>query len=646
MSHESGQERLRFARFVFDRSTRELYLDGTRVPLQEQPSQILNALLHRPGEIVTREDLRERLWNTHTFVDFDHGLNTAVKKIRRALGDSAEVPSFIETLPRRGYRFIAPVELAGPTPQDATSVTAEAAHTPAALSPSRGLPRPTLWIAALVTVVFLAGLAWQVGSSPKTTTTDPGARVATQLAVIPFQIIGRAGDDGAYLGIGLADAITTRLARTRLIGVRPTSVVLPFSVSAGAPTKTAEALGVQHLLVGTIQPTEQTYRVSVQLVRADGIAVWGSTYDEPRSALLTLQDRLAEHVVAALRIELGADQAWLRDRNTASSAAYDRYLRGRSLLLNYTEANMRLAIRQFEEALVLDPNYARAHAGIATASAWFSVRYAHQAEETEWAKRASDEAVRALALDGSLAEAHLASASAAGTAFGGYDWKLLLTRTTDALALDPSLEFAYLARMRAFYHLGLFEAAAREGREAARLNPGLSVELERLEVALLLFGGQFVRAVERGQTLLQRTDAPAVRHYLGLALFYTGDADGGRAQLESISRHGNPDVRSQASLASIEAASGRQHEARVRLAQILRGPADHHVAYSVGAAFAQLGDADTSVEWLERAADSGFPCYPWFSRDPLLNPIRNHPRFVKLLARLETADAAARRLQP
>src|SRR5262245_11516891 len=177
MSHESGQERLRFARFVFDRSTRELYVDGTRVPLQEQPSQILNALLHRPGEIVTREDLRERIWNADTFVDFDHGLNTAVKKIRRALGDSAEVPSFIETLPRRGYRFIAPVELAGPTAQDATSVTAEATHTPAALPSSRGLPRPTLWIAALVAVALLAGLAWQVGSRPQTTTTDLGARV-------------------------------------------------------------------------------------------------------------------------------------------------------------------------------------------------------------------------------------------------------------------------------------------------------------------------------------------------------------------------------------------------------------------------------------------------------------------------------------
>ena len=186
--------------------------------------------------------------------------------------------------------------------------------------------------------------------------------------------------------------------------------------------------------------------MTVQLVRADGVAVWGSTYDEPRTALLTLQDRLAEHVVSALRIELAAaDRARLHVRYTNNPDAYDRYLRGRSLLLNYTEANMRSAIQQFEQALQLDQNYALAHAGIATASAWFSVRYAHQAEENQWAKRADEEATRALALDGSLAEAHLASASAAGTPFGGYDWKALLARTTDALALDPSLEMAHLA---------------------------------------------------------------------------------------------------------------------------------------------------------------------------------------------------------
>ena len=344
------------------------------------------------------------------------------------------------------------------------------------------------------------------------------------------------------------------------------------SESTADPAGLAAALGVEHLLVGTIQPADQTYRVTVQLVRADGVAVWGSTYDEPRTALLILQDRLAEHVVSALRIELAAsDRARLHVKSTNNPDAYDRYLRGRSLLLNYTEANMRLGDSSSSSRRSSSirttrwptPGSPRPAPGSASGSA-------HRAEEYQWAKRADEEARRALALDGSLAEAHLASASAAGTPFGGYNWTAVFTRTTDALALDPSLEFAHLARMRAYYHLGLFQAAAREGREAARLNPGNSVEFERLDVAVLLFGGEFARAVARarrcssaptrrqcGTTSVSRSTTPAMRT--------AGAPCSNRSSAGPL-----PIFRAQASLASIEAASGRRTEARARLAQILR----------------------------------------------------------------------------
>jgi tetratricopeptide (TPR) repeat protein len=223
------------------------------------------------------------------------------------------------------------------------------------------------------------------------------------------------------------------------------------------------------------------------------------------------------------------------------------------------------------------------------------------------------------------------------------DGTILVDRSTAALALDPTLEVAHLARMRAFYHLGLFDAAAFEGREAVRLNPTHSVELDRLEVALLLFRGQYQTAIERATALLKRTDAPAVRQYLGLARYYTGDADGARAMLASIVRGDRPDMRAQASLASIEAAQGRRQDAETRIASILRGSnSDHHVAYSVGAAFAQLNNATASVEWLERAAETGFPCSPWFERDNLLDPVRKDPRFIRLLARVQGVTQNAR----
>jgi tetratricopeptide (TPR) repeat protein len=368
-------------------------------------------------------------------------------------------------------------------------------------------------------------------------------------------------------------------------------------------------------------------------VRADGVAIWGRTFDEPRATLLQLQDQLAEQVVGALRVELSPpERARLQVRFTDNAAAYDMYLRGRSLLVNYTEAKMRDAIVHFEQALQLDGNFALARTGIATACAWFSVRYAHDAAAVAWARRADEEARRALAQDSGLADAHLAIASAAGTEFRGFDWRVVIDESGTALALDPSLDLAHLARMRAYYHLGLFDEARHEGHLARAVNPMANVERDRLEIALMLFGGQYSGAVEQATRLMSQTDAPAARHYLGLARYYAGDATVAREILGSIHRGDQPDVRAQASLASIEAAIGMHNEARARLLGVMPGSElDHHVAYSVGAALAQLGDVNASLQWLTRAADTGFPCYPWFQRDSLLDPLRKHPQFVELL---------------
>jgi TolB-like protein/Tfp pilus assembly protein PilF len=502
--------------------------------------------------------------------------------------------------------------------------------------------------AVLAVSVLVGGLAWRTRAR---TGTPPApakaAQAPTQLAVVPFRVLASPEQDVGYLGIGIADAITTRLAGTRQIGVRSSSAALPFASSQADPAAIAASLDVEHLVVGTIQVTEAEYRITVQLVRADGVAVWGRSYDEPRTALLDLQDDLAEQVVGALRLELAsADRARLTFHHTNNAAAHQLYLRGRSLLLNYTEVKMLEAIQCFEQAVALDSNYALARTGIATASAWFSVRYAHDSDQLGWARRAENEAQTALGQDGSLAEAHLAIASAAGTVYGGFNWQTVLERSATALALDPSLDLAHLARMRAYFHLGLFDAATREGREAIRLNPTRSVELDRLEVTLLLFDGQYDMAAKRAEALVKRTDAPAVRQYLGLARYYLGDEEGGRAMLASIVRGPSPDLRAQASLASIEAATGLRQQAHARLARIVRAPAvDHHVAYSVGAAFAQLGQPDTSLEWLERAADTGYPCFRCFERDPLLNPMRADPRFASLLARLQLAHTGERRTE-
>ena len=177
------------------------------------------------------------------------------------------------------------------------------------------------------------------------------------------------------------------------------------------------------------------------------------------------------------------------------------------------------------------------------------------------------------------------------------------------------------------------------------MNPAPNVETARLEVVIQLLDGHYANAARQATELLRQTDAPAIRHYLGLARYYTGDVAGAREMLASAKRGGQPDVRAQASLASIEAAAGMRDQARARAAAVARGSyMDHHVAYSLGAAFAQLGQAEESMTWLQRAVDTGFPCYPWFSRDTLLDPIRQAPSFQRLLETVRRAhDATAGR---
>jgi len=639
------RQRLQFGPFEFDVAAGELCRQGERVRLQEQPRQVLAALLERPGEIVTRDELRERLWKTDTFVDFEHGLNTAIKKVRRALGDSAEAPAFIETLSRRGYRFIAPIG-----PPHVTPVTPQVPEPVVHRSPTTSSAgwRRAFWMITLLLVVATGGGIWLANRTADARPADAEG-TTVHLAVMPLRILSAAElTDSSYLGVGVADAITARLSGVRRIGLRPTAAVLQYKDTPPDPVVAAARLGVQYLLLGTIQQVDDTYRVSVQLVDADGYGMWNRTYDEPRAGLLELQDRIAEHVASALSVNLSPpERARLHVRYTQNPAAYDLYLRGRAQLVNFTEDNMRGAIGFFEQALTLDENYALARAALATSAAWFSVRYAHDTETLSWGQRADLEAHRALEQDPSLADAHLAIASAAGTLYGGFNWKIVLERTAQALALDPSLDLAHVARMRVFYHLGAFDQAREEARLARGLNPNRNDEIDRLDIALLLFAGKYPQAVQQATGLLQRqTEVPALRQYLGLARYYAGDAPGAREMLASLTRGGKPDVRGQAMLASVEAASGLKDEARARIAGIVNASdLDHHVAYSIGVAFAQLGNIDDSLAWLRRAADTGFPCIRWFEQDPLLEPVRRHPAFSRLLDGMRAVDPLNTALQ-
>jgi tetratricopeptide (TPR) repeat protein len=348
-------------------------------------------------------------------------------------------------------------------------------------------------------------------------------------------------------------------------------------------------------------------------------------------------------VAAALEVETGAVERLSR-RSTADAAAYERYLRGRSRLAELTREGVFAAVAEFEEALRRDSTFAQAHAGLATAAAQISTRFAAEQEIDAWADRARLEAARALELDPHLAEAHEALAAVFRNT--EYDWEGTIEESNRALQLNPHLELPHYYKAGAFYHLGLIDLAEREVEAGTAINPVNRVEPQRLRGTIALLAGRYGDAESFLEEVERRTRSPSGEWYLAQALYYSGDAARAESLLVALaSESGSMQRRAQATLASFRAAAGDQATARGWLSRV-EGAAykDHHVVYALGATYAQLGEKEEARRWLARAAETGFPCYPWFDRDPLLEPLRKDAWFRGFIKNLrEGWEATAAR---
>ena len=409
--------------------------------------------------------------------------------------------------------------------------------------------------------------------------------------------------------------------------------------------RAGQELGVAHVLAGTLRAQPEGYQVNLQLVRvADGVMIWGQPYEvgAKHGAGLT-EEAVAARVVDALKLQLTlAERERVQRRYTENGAAYALFLQGRTRFLTYTEARMREAVERFEAALRLDPGYALARASLAMALASYSVRYAGE-DARAWAVRAEKEALRALESDPDLADAHLALAHAAGTIHYGFDWTRVLAETELALAHDPTLQVAHTVRARAFYHLGLFDLAEQQSRLAIAVPTDDSIENARIRLVGAVYSGRFAEAQQQARELMKLTDASQIPMFLGLSTYYLGDGEQARAILAGVRRGGRYDFRTQAALAAVEAALGNRPEAERLIRAVLAQPyRDHHIANHLAQAYAQLGDTSEALRWLREAADTGFPCYPYFVHDPLLNPLRKEQPFMAWLERQRGHYEAAR----
>lgn len=442
----------------------------------------------------------------------------------------------------------------------------------------------------------------------------------TSVGVLRFKVLSGA-PEFAFLGIGVPDTIMSRLALVNGLRVRAV-----LAKESGDPHDEGKGLGVEYVLTGTIQKSSDQIRITPQLVRvADGVAIGTRAYTVPSTDLLALQDEIARGVVDALPVRMTSeDRARVYRRYTHDPEAYALYVRGRAELVR--KDSTVAAVESFQAAITLDQDYVLAHAGLAMASAKMRLFFATEAEVATWHARAHQAAQRALQLNPDVAETREALAAVYRST--EFDWPATLEESARALRLNPNLDQPHVYRASAFSHLGLLDRAQSEARAAQDNNPANVSEPLRVQGVTAMFAGRFDDAVR----LLEEAGGSAAEWNLAYAYYYAGRQADAEAMLRTMSGSARNQRRAQATLASFLAARRQGSEAK-ELIRVVTGASykEHHVAYAVGAAYAQLRMSTEALQWLMEARSTGFKCYPWFERDPLLAPLKNDPGFRQFL---------------
>lgn len=438
--------RARFGSFGFDPESGELRRDGEKIHLQEQPARILGILLQRAGHIVTREELREALWPADTFVDFDHGLNTAIRKLRAALGDSSEAPRCIETVARRGYRFLGTVEW-----QDA-----------AAAAPHRRRVAPRAVLISIAAAVALAAIAASLAylRRPAVTTSS---RIDS-IAVLPFAVSDPAIE---YLGDGLAETLIDELSTSPGLRVAPRSSTFRYMDKVPEPREIGKQLGIGAVVTGALRATESDgYELQVEIIdAADGSLSWSKRYRVRAADLPVLRRQLAFDISYRLGVSRADDAL----RRADSSPAWDLYLRGRYLWNRRGRDDVLQAAKFFEQAVQLDPDFALGHAGLAVA---YGALYGNNhlpGSGIAMAEKSKAAVDRALQLDDTLAEAY----ASRGAGYSSYFWDFEAAERDLRRAIELRPGYAPAHTWYAFHlqRMGRLHEARREIELAYALEP-------------------------------------------------------------------------------------------------------------------------------------------------------------------------------
>jgi TolB-like protein/DNA-binding winged helix-turn-helix (wHTH) protein/Tfp pilus assembly protein PilF len=636
--YDLSSDRILFGAFELDVSTGELRSieapdPNHKVILREQVFQVLRMLLEHEGKIVTREEIKGRLWQNDTIVDFDRSINATIGTLRRTLGDSADAPRYIETLARRGYRFMPAIEYRESAPETALEKDREQRErsaTEMGLNPPR-VQQPTKhkWSNAavvLMSVVILVGAGYF--SRRYFRGISPPKSEKVRLAVLPFENL--TGDPNKeYLADGLTEETISQLGRLNpeQLGVIARTSVMGYKHKDVRLDQIGRDLSVQYVLENSLRESGDHLRLTAQLIQVkDQTHLWSQDYDYAAKDALNVEDEVANAVAREIRVRLTTQQQakWTPSRSV-NPEAFDAYLHGYHFYQGDTDKATDMAAKYFERATQLDPSYALAWAWLSRARNW-------QADEglipmEEGRRRAREAVERALSLNPDLADAHAQMGRLKQQV--DHDWAGANASFQRAIALEPAnpehVEFASWSAAI----LGRFDEAVQLDRRAVDLDPLNAESWGRLAETEYFMGQLDRSAADSKKTLELNPDAGTGMDTLSLVYLLQGRPQDALSETERV-----PYAPRRAMLYALTYyALGRKKESDAALSELIT---KYHAsnAFEIAMVYAFRNQTDKAFEWLDRAYAQRDPSMMGTKIEPLLNSLHNDPRFDALLKKL------------
>jgi TolB-like protein/DNA-binding winged helix-turn-helix (wHTH) protein/lipoprotein NlpI len=621
----------RFLGFELDPGRYELRRKGRNVPLEKIPMDLLILLLEKKGDLVSREEIIERIWGKDVFVDSEAGINTAIRKIRQSLHDDPENPRFIQTVVGRGYRFLPLIKVVKEPPVDLNETSTNTVDSQSIVP--REVPSPhswMIWAVVSVLVVFVLVLLganvrgsrdWLLGRS------RPAA--IRSLAVLPLENLSR--DPGEeYFTDGMTDELITDLAQIGELRVISRTSVMRFKGTRKPLPEIARELNVDAVVEGTVERYGDHVRVRAQLIRAaDDRHLWAETFEREPEDILALQSEVASAIARQVQVKLlPGPRGGVRP---VKSAVYEEYLKGRFAWNKRSEAGLQEGIEHFQQAIAIDPNYAAAYSGLA--DSYTTMGYLSYIAPKEAFPQARAAAVKALELDSTLAEPH---ASLAYVRFyHDWDWPGAEAEFRQAVALNPNYAAAHDWYSYFLTAVGRPEEALVEIRRAQEIDP-LSLVISTDIGFQLYYQKRYDEAISQlRKTLQMNPKFPLAHLWLGRAYQQK------QMYEEAIAEYRETDaalpdwVVTLAAIGNVEGVAGKRRAARDILAKLKTLAQKKYVTpYGVALVYDGLGEKDQALSWLDKALDDRSHWLVWIRLDPRWDAIRDEPRFKRIVSRV------------